>query len=111
MLDRKTFAAARREVMAEIQSLMSYLEEYLVAHPGQPPADKVVVCDEAQRAWDAEYGAQKFSAQNRGQRYFLRSWNGAPIGPLIIALVGARWSLMGTFERQDFPRRGRSSSH
>ena len=90
MLDRKTFAVARRQVMAEIQSLMSYLEEYLVAHPGQPPADKVVVCDEGQtrlgrRIWRAEVQRSKSEPA-----LFLEIME-----RLIIALVGARWSLYG----------------
>jgi Schlafen group 3, DNA/RNA helicase domain len=59
----KTLADARREVRTEIQGLMNYLEEYLVAHPQQAPTDHVIVFYEAQRAWDAEYGARKFNRQ------------------------------------------------
>jgi hypothetical protein len=41
---------------------MSYLQEYLGAHPDQPSIDHVIVFDEAQRAWDANYGAQKIQS-------------------------------------------------
>jgi hypothetical protein len=84
----KTLADARREVRAEIQGLMSYLEEYLVAHPRQAPADKVIVFDEAQRAWDAEYGAQKFNRAKSEPALFLEIMERHADWAAIIALVG-----------------------
>ena len=84
----KTLADARREVRAEIQGLMTYLEEYLVAHPEQAPADKVIVFDEAQRAWDAEYGAQKFSRPKSEPALFLEIMERHTDWAVIIALVG-----------------------
>jgi hypothetical protein len=84
----KTLADARREVRAEIQGLMGYLEEYLVAHPGRPPSDKVIVFDEAQRAWDAEYGARKFNRPKSEPLLFLEIMERHPDWAVIIALVG-----------------------
>jgi hypothetical protein len=84
----KTLADARREVRAEIQSLMTYLEEYLVAHPRQAPAEKVIVFDEAQRAWDAEYGAHKFSRPKSEPALFLEIMERHLDWAVIIALVG-----------------------
>src|SRR5262249_36178779 len=83
-----TLADARREVRAEIQGLMNYLEEYLVAHPDEAPVDKVIVFDEAQRAWDAEYGAQKFNRSKSEPALFLEIMERHRDWAVIIALVG-----------------------
>lgn len=85
---RKTLGHARREVRAEIQGLMSYLQEYLDAHPGQPPVDHVIVFDEAQRAWDADYGAQKFNRPKSEPALFLEIMDRHEDWAVIIALVG-----------------------
>jgi hypothetical protein len=84
----KSLADARREVRSEIQGLMNYLEEYLVAHPDQPPTDKVIVFDEAQRAWDAAYGAQKFNRSKSEPALFLEIMERHTDWAVIIALVG-----------------------
>jgi hypothetical protein len=84
----KTLADARREVRTEIQGLMTYLEEYLVAHPRRAPAEKVIVFDEAQRAWDAEYGAQKFKRSKSEPALFLEIMERHADWAVIIALVG-----------------------
>jgi hypothetical protein len=84
----KSLTDARRELRAEIQGLMSYLEEYLVAHPDQPPIDKVIVFDEAQRAWDAGYGAEKFNRPKSEPALFLEIMERHADGAVVIALVG-----------------------
>ena len=83
-----TLAAARRSVRAEIQGLMNYLEEYLKQHPNDAPVDHVIVFDEAQRAWDAEYGAQKFDRPKSEPALFLEIMDRHPDWAVIIALVG-----------------------
>jgi hypothetical protein len=67
---------------------MNFLEEYLVAHPEQPPADKVVLFDEAQRAWDADYGAQKFGRPKSEPALFLEIMERHRDWAVIVALVG-----------------------
>ena len=67
---------------------MTYLEEYLVAHPHQAPADKVIIFDEAQRAWDADYGAQKFGRSKSEPALFLEIMERHADWAVIIALVG-----------------------
>lgn len=84
----KTLAQARREVRAEIQGLMSYLQEYLDEHPDEPPVDHVIVFDEAQRAWDATYGAQKFNRKKSEPALFLEIMDRHKDWAVIIALVG-----------------------
>ena len=83
-----TLAAARRSVRAEIQGLMNYLEEYLKQNPNDAPVDHVIVFDEAQRAWDAEYGAQKFDRPKSEPALFLEIMDRHPDWAVIIALVG-----------------------
>jgi hypothetical protein len=83
-----TLAAARRSVRAEIQGLMNYLEEYLKQHPNDAPVDHVIVFDEAQRAWDAEYGAQKFDRPKSEPALFLEIMDRHADWAVIIALVG-----------------------
>jgi hypothetical protein len=78
----------RREVKAEIQGLMTYLQEYLDEHPDQSPVDHVIVFDEAQRAWDAEYGAQKFNRRKSEPALFLEIMDRHKDWAVIIALVG-----------------------
>jgi len=90
MVERKAkkLGEARREVRTEIQGLMTYLEEYLVAHPEVAPPEKVIIFDEAQLAWDAEYGAQKFNRSKSEPALFLEIMERHPDWAVIIALVG-----------------------
>lgn len=83
-----TLANARRSVRSQIQGLMNYLEEYLNAHPDQAPTDNVIVFDEAQRAWDAAYGAQKFDRPKSEPALFLEIMDRHSDWAVIIALVG-----------------------
>lgn len=79
---------ARRSVAAEIQGLMDFLRTYLDAHPNQTPADNVVVFDEAQRAWDAEYGKLKFNRPKSEASLFLEIMARHSDWAVIVALVG-----------------------
>ncbi|MEJ5239319.1 MAG: DUF2075 domain-containing protein [Limisphaera sp.] len=49
---RETLAESRRRARTFIQSVHGFLKAYRA--PGRPPPERVVVFDEAQRAWDAE---------------------------------------------------------
>jgi hypothetical protein len=88
MRNERTLRDARREVRTEIQGLMNYLQEYLDSHPNKPPIDHVIVFDEAQRAWDAVYGAQKFERPKSEPALFLEIMDRHPDWSVIIALVG-----------------------
>ena len=48
---------ARQETKSAIQPLMGFLRDNLKRH--EPPHEHVIVFDEAQRAWDAAFGAKK----------------------------------------------------
>jgi hypothetical protein len=59
---RDARAAPRRETAraakSGIQSITAFLRQYLASD--EAPAERMIVFDEAQRAWDYEYGARKF---------------------------------------------------
>ncbi len=81
-------ADARRLVAAQVQTLMDFLREYLKAHDGVAPADHVIIFDEAQRAWDAAYGKQKFNRAKSEASIFLEIMGRHDDWAVIIALVG-----------------------
>ena len=83
-----TIDAARRKTKAEIQLLMRYLEEYENRDTARPPHEHVIVFDEAQRAWDAAYGKQKFGREASEPTLFLEIMARHADWAVIIALVG-----------------------
>ena len=86
--NKRTKAEARRLVNSEIQTLMDFLREYLKAGDDAAPVDHVIVFDEAQRAWDAAYGAQKFDREKSEASLFLEIMGRHKDWAVIIALVG-----------------------
>ena len=62
---------AKRQVAQFIQNIHHFRDEYLKKHDS-PPVDKVVIFDEAQRAWDLET-TSNFMVQKRGQSSFNQS--------------------------------------
>jgi len=83
-----TIADARRKTKAEIQLLMRYLEEYEGRDTMRPPHEHVIVFDEAQRAWDAAYGKQKFGREASEPTLFLEIMGRHQDWAVIVALVG-----------------------
>ncbi len=55
---RRNSRTARHESKAKIESITGFLRDNMPR--GEAPAEHVIVFDEAQRAWDAAYGARKF---------------------------------------------------
>ncbi len=60
-----------RNAAAKIQNIHKFRDEALV-NPEKAPPERVVIFDEAQRAWDAQSTA-KFMTQKRGQKSFDQS--------------------------------------
>ena len=60
--ERVTLADARTTMRATVQHINDFLKEY-VQGSDSPPAEHVVVFDEAQRAWDARQGKEKFGRE------------------------------------------------
>ena len=83
-----TLRDARQAVKSEIQGLMSFLEQYLEVEPDRAPHEHVVIFDEAQRAWDAEYGQQRFNRAASEPSLFLEIMGRHTDWAVIIALVG-----------------------
>jgi hypothetical protein len=83
-----------RNAAARIQNIHKFRDEALM-NPGKAPPERVVIFDEAQRAWDAESTA-RFMIQKRGQRSFDQSepeflvsvMDRHPDWCVIIALIG-----------------------
>ena len=84
----RTLRVARREVRSQIQGLINYISEYLDNNPKKAPSDHVIVFDEAQRAWDAKYGARKFKRPKSESALFLEIMGRHQDWAVIIALVG-----------------------
>jgi hypothetical protein len=83
-----TINEARQKTRAEIQRLMNYLTEYLEHDSSRPPHEHVIVFDEAQRAWDADYGKKKFKRAASEPTLFLEIMSRHKDWCVIIALVG-----------------------
>lgn len=86
--------AELRKAAARIQNIHRFRDEALL-DPEKAPPDRVVIFDEAQRAWDAESTA-RFMTQKRGQKSFEQSepeflisfMDRHPDWCVIIALIG-----------------------
>lgn len=61
----------RSSVRARIQHIMDFLREYLSDAEERAPHERAIVFDEAQRAWDAAYGKQKFGRSASEPRLLL----------------------------------------
>lgn len=66
----KNKASALRAASASIQNIHKFRDEYI--QDKSAPAEKVVIFDEAQRAWDQE-NTSKFMNTKRGQKDFAQS--------------------------------------
>ena len=84
----KSIGQTRQTVRTEIQLLMNYLKEYITEHPNRPPHENVIVFDEAQRAWDEDYGREKFNREASEAALFLEIMGRKEKWSVIIALVG-----------------------
>ena len=86
--------AELRKAAARIQNVHKFRDDALV-NPEKAPAERVVIFDEAQRAWDTESTA-RFMTQKRGQKSFHQSepdflisvMDRHPDWCVIIALIG-----------------------
>lgn len=90
----KTKDSQRRNVAAHIQNIHRFRDDSLV-NPSKPPAERIVIFDEAQRAWDKAH-TSRFMVQKRGQIGFDQSEPEFLIGVMnrhvgwcvIVALIG-----------------------
>lgn len=80
-------ASVRRKVEGALQTLLDYLRHY-TSNAGEIPAERIVVFDEAQRAWDAATGKKLLGREASEPELFLEILERAPWACLV-CLVGS----------------------
>ena len=78
----------RSSMRARIQHIMDFLKEYLTDPLERPPHERVIVFDEAQRAWNAAYGKQKFGRSESEPRILLDIMGRHSDWCVIVGLIG-----------------------
>jgi hypothetical protein len=78
---------ARHRVESAVQPLLGFLRDNV--QRSDPPHEHVIVFDEAQRAWDAEFGRRKFGLDDSEAALFLDIMRRHQDWSVIIALVGS----------------------
>jgi len=82
----RSIRAARQEVESAIQPLIGFLRDNLPRV--EPPHEHVIIFDEAQRAWDADFGRRKFGHAQSEAALFLDILSRHTDWAVIVALVG-----------------------
>ena len=82
----RNIRVARQETESAIQPLIGFLRDNLPRTA--PPHEHVIVFDEAQRAWDADFGRRKFGHAQSEAAMFLDIMRRHDDWAVIIALVG-----------------------
>jgi Uncharacterized conserved protein (DUF2075) len=82
----RSIRAARQEVESAIQPLIGFLRDNLPR--SEPPHEHVIVFDEAQRAWDADFGRRKFGHAQSEAGLFLDILGRHTDWAVVVALVG-----------------------
>lgn len=77
---------ARQKTESAVQGLTGFIRDNVTRR--EPPHEHVVVFDEAQRAWDADYGARKFQLNDSEAALFLDIMRKHEDFAAVIALVG-----------------------
>ncbi|WP_110597925.1 DNA/RNA helicase domain-containing protein [Salinicola lusitanus] len=85
---KPALAEARNSVRTRIQHIIDFLREYLTNDDGSSPHEHVIVFDEAQRAWDEDYGRKKFGRPSSEPKLLLDIMGRHPDWCSIVALVG-----------------------
>jgi hypothetical protein len=82
----RSIRMARQQTESAIQPLMGFLKDN--RERAEPPHEHVIVFDEAQRAWDAAFGARKFGHAESEAAMFLDIMRRHTNWAVIVALVG-----------------------
>jgi hypothetical protein len=86
--EQKSRAEARRKVETLIQNVHVFAKFYMDESPGTEPYEKVIVFDEAQRAWSAEKNQRKFDRGISEPAMILQIMDRHPEWAALIALAG-----------------------
>jgi hypothetical protein len=79
---------ARREVETLIQNIHVFAKYYWQESPSSPPHEKIIVFDEAQRAWGAKKNKRKFGRDISEPSMILTIMDRHPDWAVVVALVG-----------------------
>jgi hypothetical protein len=79
---------ALRESSAFVQNVHRFLDHYVDDQPESIPAERIVVFDEAQRAWDEAQSKKKFGRPHSEPQMMLEVMSRRPGWTAIVALVG-----------------------
>ena len=82
----RSIRVARQEMESAVQPLIGFLRDNLPRDT--PPHEHVIVFDEAQRAWDADFGRRKFGHEQSEAALFLDIMARHQDWSVIVALVG-----------------------
>ncbi len=83
-----TLKSARTNMRATIQHVMDFLNQYLKNEVGLAPVDRVVIFDEAQRAWDKRQGKIKFDREASEPELILNIMERHDDWAVVVALIG-----------------------
>ncbi|PLX99745.1 MAG: hypothetical protein C0624_13220 [Desulfuromonas sp.] len=86
--EKPGLAEARNSVRTRIQHIIDFLREYLTNDDGSAPHEHVIVFDEAQRAWNEDYGRKKFGRPSSEPRLLLEIMARHSDWCSIVALIG-----------------------
>ena len=81
-------AAAARKVATFVQNVHRFIDAYYAA-PDKVPPDRVVIFDEAQRAWDAQQSQRKFNRPQAEAQIMLEVMNRHKDWAVVVALIGS----------------------
>jgi hypothetical protein len=81
--------SVRRKVETLIQNVHSFAKNYWDDYPAQSPYEKIIVFDEAQRAWNAERNRRKFGRSVSEPSMILKIMDRHTDWAVIVALVGS----------------------
>lgn len=84
---RVTMADARSSTRATVQHINDFLKEYVHASTA-PPAEHVIVFDEAQRAWNARQGKKKFGRDASEPLFVLETMHRHADWSVCVCLIG-----------------------
>lgn len=83
----RSIAVSRREVSTFVQNVHRFIDAHFSA--SKPPPDRVVIFDEAQRAWNREQSQRKFKRNKSEPEIMLEIMDRHPDWAFIVALVGS----------------------
>lgn len=79
---------ARRQSSTFVTNVHRWLDDYIGRFPDRIPLERMVVFDEAQRAWSREHSNRKFSRDASEPEMMLAAMDRHPDWAVIVALVG-----------------------